>query len=75
MPKKIQNFAKSALVKPITINVGRAGMFILNVRFYNLKFFSGAASLEVKQEIEYSMPEARIMYLLSALQKTPPPVL
>jgi ATP-dependent RNA helicase DDX41 len=25
MPKKIQNFAKSALVKPITINVGRAG--------------------------------------------------
>ena len=29
MPKKIQNFAKSALVKPITINVGRAGMLII----------------------------------------------
>ena len=28
MPKKIQNFAKSALVKPITINVGRAGQWI-----------------------------------------------
>jgi ATP-dependent RNA helicase DDX41 len=25
MPKKIQNFAKSALVKPVTVNVGRAG--------------------------------------------------
>jgi len=58
MPKKIQNFAKSALVKPITINVGRAG----------------AASLFVKQEIEYCMAEARIMSLLAALQKTPPPV-
>ncbi|CAF1196131.1 unnamed protein product [Rotaria sordida] len=59
MPKKIQNFAKSALVKPITINVGRAG----------------AASLDVKQEVEYAMPEARIMSLLLALQKTAPPVL
>jgi hypothetical protein len=30
--------------------------------------------LDVKQEIEYCMPEGRIMSLLSALQKTPPPV-
>ncbi|UJR15219.1 hypothetical protein I4U23_002178 [Adineta vaga] len=59
MPKKIQNFAKSALVKPITINVGRAG----------------AASLEVTQEIEYVMPEARVISLLVALKKTAPPVL
>ncbi|CAF1159347.1 unnamed protein product [Didymodactylos carnosus] len=59
MPKKIQNFAKSALVKPITINVGRAG----------------AASLEVKQEIEHVMAEARVVQLLSTLQKTSPPVL
>ncbi|CAF2108652.1 unnamed protein product [Rotaria magnacalcarata] len=59
MPKKIQNFAKSALVKPITINVGRAG----------------AASLDVNQQIEYCMPEARVMSLLTALQRTPPPVL
>uniref|UniRef100_A0A182K962 RNA helicase n=1 Tax=Anopheles christyi TaxID=43041 RepID=A0A182K962_9DIPT len=30
MPKKIQNFAKSALVKPVTINVGRAGAASMN---------------------------------------------
>lgn len=37
MPKKIQNFARSALVKPVTVNVGRAG----------------AASMCVIQEVEY----------------------
>lgn len=37
MPKKIQNFARSALVKPVTVNVGRAG----------------AASMCVVQEVEY----------------------
>jgi hypothetical protein len=31
MPKKIQNFARSALVKPVTINVGRAGAASMNV--------------------------------------------
>lgn len=59
MPKKIQNFAKSALVKPVTINVGRAG----------------AASLDVIQEVEYVKEEAKMVYLLECLQKTPPPVL
>jgi len=59
MPKKIQNFARSALVKPVTINVGRAG----------------AASLNVKQEVEYVKTEAKIVYMLECLQKTPPPVL
>lgn len=59
MPKKIQNFARSALVKPITINVGRAG----------------AASMNVTQEVEYVKQEAKIVYLLECLQKTPPPVL
>lgn len=59
MPKKIQNFARSALVKPITINVGRAG----------------AASLNVIQEVEYVKQEAKIVYLLECLQKTTPPVL
>ncbi|VDQ17878.1 unnamed protein product [Trichobilharzia regenti] len=58
MPKKIQNFAKSALVKPVTVNVGRAG----------------AASMNVSQEVEYVKHEAKIPHLLSALQKTPPPV-
>ncbi|KAK7575914.1 hypothetical protein V9T40_012200 [Parthenolecanium corni] len=59
MPKKIQNFARSALVKPITINVGRAG----------------AASMNVVQEVEYVKQEAKIVYLLDCLQKTTPPVL
>lgn len=59
MPKKIQNFAKSALVRPVTVNVGRAG----------------AASLDVIQEVEYVKQEAKVVYLLECLQKTPPPVL
>lgn len=59
MPKKIQNFAKSALVKPITINVGRAG----------------AASMNVTQDVEYVKQEAKVVYLLDCLQKTAPPVL
>ncbi|KAG5618720.1 hypothetical protein H5410_018544 [Solanum commersonii] len=59
MPTKIQNFARSALVKPITVNVGRAG----------------AANLDVIQEVEYVKQEAKIVYLLECLQKTPPPVL
>ncbi|KAJ3364876.1 hypothetical protein GGF31_008885 [Allomyces arbusculus] len=58
MPKKIQNFAQSALVKPVTVNVGRAG----------------AASLDIIQQVEYVAPEARTTYLLECLQKTPPPV-
>ncbi|XP_050682803.1 ATP-dependent RNA helicase abstrakt [Leptidea sinapis] len=59
MPRKIQNFARSALVKPVTVNVGRAG----------------AASLNVRQELELVKAEARTVHLLHCLQKTPPPVL
>lgn len=59
MPKKIQNFAKSALVKPVTVNIGRAG----------------AASTNIIQEVEYVKPESRIPHMLLSLQKTPPPVL
>ena len=59
MPKKIQEFALSALVDPIVVNVGRAG----------------AANLDVIQEVEYVKPEAKIRYLLECLQKTAPPVL
>lgn len=58
MPKKIQEFALSALVKPIIVNVGRAG----------------AANLDVIQEVEYVKQEAKMVYLLECLQKTPPPV-
>jgi ATP-dependent RNA helicase DDX41 len=59
MPKKIQDFAKSALVDPCVVNVGRAG----------------AANLDVIQEVEYVKQEAKLVYLLKCLQKTPPPVL
>lgn len=59
MPRKIQDFAKTALVDPIVINVGRAG----------------AANLDVIQEVEYVKQEAKLVYLLQCLQKTPPPVL
>lgn len=59
MPTKIKDFAYSALVDPVTVNVGRAG----------------AANLDVIQEVEYVKQEAKVMYLLECLQKTPPPVL
>ncbi|SRR6266542_2800772 len=59
MPKKIQDFARSALVKPVIVNVGRAG----------------AANLDVIQEVEYVKQEAKVVYLLECLQKTPPPVI
>ena len=59
MPKKIQEFAKICLFKPIVINVGRAG----------------SANLNVIQEIEYVKDESKLMKILDTLQKTPPPVL
>ncbi|CAM9711097.1 unnamed protein product [Ectocarpus sp. 4 AP-2014] len=58
MPQKFQDFAKDVLVKPILVNVGRAG----------------AANLDVIQEVEYVKQEAKIVYLLECLQKTAPPV-
>jgi ATP-dependent RNA helicase DDX41 len=59
MPKKIQDFARSALVQPVTVNVGRAG----------------AASLNIVQEVEFVKTEAKVVHILECLQKTPPPVL
>jgi ATP-dependent RNA helicase DDX41 len=59
MPKKIQEFALSSLVRPVVVNVGRAG----------------AANLDVIQEVEYVKQEAKIVYLLECLQKTAPPTL
>ena len=56
MPKKIQNFAKSALVQSVLVNVGRAG----------------AASLNVTQEIEYVRSEDKLAKVLECLQKTAP---
>eukprot|EP00916_Digyalum_oweni_P002504 GHVL01004602.1.p1 GENE.GHVL01004602.1~~GHVL01004602.1.p1 ORF type:complete len:633 (+),score=92.92 GHVL01004602.1:61-1959(+) len=59
MPRKIQEFSKSALVDPVIVNVGRAG----------------AANLDVVQEVEYVKQESKLPYMISCLQKTPPPVL
>jgi len=59
MPKSIQHFARSALVQPIEVNVGRAG----------------AASLDVTQNVEYVKQEEKLVHLLECLQKTAPPVL
>ena len=58
MPQKFRDFAKTTLVRPILVNVGRAG----------------AANLDVIQEVEYVKQEAKIVYLLECLQKTAPPV-
>ncbi len=58
-PQKFQDFARQTLVKPIVVNVGRAG----------------AANLDVIQEVEYVKQEAKIVYLLHCLQKTAPPVI
>jgi ATP-dependent RNA helicase DDX41 len=59
MPKKIQEFAKSALIKPIVVNIGRAG----------------AANLDVRQEVEYVKEDQKLAYLIECLKKTGPPVL
>ncbi|CAF2060259.1 unnamed protein product [Brassica oleracea] len=59
MPAKIQVFARSALVKPVMVNVGRAG----------------AVNLDVILEVEYVKQEAKIVYLFECLQKTSLPVL
>jgi ATP-dependent RNA helicase DDX41 len=59
MPNKIEAFARSALVRPVIVNVGRAG----------------AANLDVIQEVEYVKQEAKTSYLLECLQKTSPPVI
>ena len=58
MPQKFQDFAKATLLRPLLINVGRAG----------------AANLDVIQEVEYVKKESKVVYLLECLQKTSPPV-
>lgn len=60
MPRKIQNFALSAMVEPVTVNVsGRAG----------------AANKRIQQDVEYVKQEAKLYQLLSAIDKTGPPVI
>lgn len=60
MPRKIQNFALSAMVQPVTVNVsGRAG----------------AANKRIQQDVEYVKQEAKLAHLLTAIDKTGPPVI
>lgn len=59
MPKKIQDFAKQSLFKPIVINIGRAG----------------SVNFNLVQEIEFVKDESKLIQLLDTLQRTPPPVL
>lgn len=59
MPAKIKTFAESALSDPIEVNVGRAG----------------ATNQNILQEVEYVKSSERLVAILEALQKTPPPVL
>lgn len=59
MPKKIQEFTKKRLYKPIVLNLGR----------------SGSTNMKIIQEIEFTRDEGKIINLLETLQKTPPPVL
>ena len=59
MPQKFRDFARHTLVRPLVVNVGRAG----------------AASLDVVQEVEYVKKEARIVQLLRCLHITAPPVI
>lgn len=59
MPVKIRDFAQQSLIKPIILNIGRAG----------------AASMDIIQEVEYVKQETKMVYLLQTLEKTPPPVI
>uniref|UniRef100_A0A7S0YDJ7 RNA helicase n=1 Tax=Polytomella parva TaxID=51329 RepID=A0A7S0YDJ7_9CHLO len=59
MPAKIKSFAETALVDPITVNVGRAG----------------AANINVVQEFERAREADLRPLVLQCLQKTPPPAL
>ncbi|AFZ79182.1 DEAD box ATP-dependent RNA helicase family member protein [Theileria equi strain WA] len=59
MPRKIQEFAKTALVDPIIVNVGR----------------TGASNTNVIQYVELVTDEEKLPAILRCLQKTAPPVL
>lgn len=77
MPKKIQNFAKSALVQPGTeVHSYACCEFSCSFKIQVIVNVgrAGAASLDVIQEVEYVKQEAKIVYLLECLQKTAPPV-
>uniref|UniRef100_A0A803MKR6 Uncharacterized protein n=1 Tax=Chenopodium quinoa TaxID=63459 RepID=A0A803MKR6_CHEQI len=53
MPAKIQNFARSAMVKPIAVSVGRPGV----------------ANLDIIQEVEYVKQEAKMVNFSNAYRR------
>lgn len=59
MPKKIRDFAEQSLIKPVVVNVGRAG----------------AASMAIDQVIEEVAPEAKMPMLVQTIYKTAPPTI
>eukprot|EP01065_Artemidia_motanka_P008257 TRINITY_DN14123_c0_g1_i1.p1 TRINITY_DN14123_c0_g1~~TRINITY_DN14123_c0_g1_i1.p1 ORF type:complete len:602 (+),score=133.93 TRINITY_DN14123_c0_g1_i1:118-1923(+) len=59
MPRKIQQFARTSLVDPVTVNVNRAG----------------AVSLNITQDVQYVERDQKVTRLLACLQKTEPPAL
>ncbi|MES1906878.1 MAG: hypothetical protein MHM6MM_000105 [Cercozoa sp. M6MM] len=61
MPKKIEEFALSAMRKPVVVNVGRAG----------------AAALKIRQDVEICVDDKRVRLerMLACLKKTRPPVI
>ena len=59
MPQKFREFARHTLIRPLIVNVGRAG----------------AANLDVVQEVEYVKKEARVVQLLRCLLKTAPAII
>ena len=74
MPRKIQDFAQQSLVRPVLVNVGRAGAANLDVlqvgHFGRILIYS-----YIPKVVEYVKQEAKMVYLLECLQKTPPPVI
>lgn len=59
MPKKIQEFAKKCLFRPVVVSIGRAG----------------SANLNVIQDVDFVKDESKLISILDTIQKTPPPVL
>lgn len=84
MPKTIQDFARATLVAPVTVNVGRAGAANLDV-IQEVEYVKQVRSARARRRVggvprlkpplPPSMQEAKVLYLLTCLQKTAPPVL
>jgi ATP-dependent RNA helicase DDX41 len=75
MPKNVQEFARKSLVKPVIVSTGRAGAANMDVIQVFFLFLFVYFFIQIKKEVELVKEEAKLVYLLDCLQKTPPPVL